>query len=178
MNEQLEVTHEQEDKEIKEVKSGGQLPNEEDILDKIVNTNDIDELKDLTHLFNLNQSKKNILRISKLNDLLDKVSDQAMERLDTRAFDISDRDLMTYMQVFQNTIDKSQQNIENATSQPMIQINQQNNINIEEGGLSKESRDKILSVIDTIKKMAEENINNTQTEENTNLIDNEGDLND
>lgn len=138
---------------------------ENELIEKIVNSTDADELKDLTHLFNIAQSKKNIVRISKLNDLFDKVSNQALERLDTRAFDISDGDLIKYMQVVQNAIEKSQQSVENATNQPMIQINQQNNINIEDGGLTKESRDKILSVIDVIKKMTEQQTNTDNNEE-------------
>ena len=138
---------------------------ENELINKIVNSTDVDELKDLTHLFNIAQSKKNIVRISKLNDLFDKVSNQALERLDTRAFDISDSDLIKYMQVVQGAIEKSQQSIESATNQPMIQINQQNNINIEDGGLTKESRDKILSVIDVIKKMTEQQTDTNNKEE-------------
>ena len=41
----------------------------------ILNTDDPKKVKDLTTLFNMNQSKKNVLRVLKLSELLDKISD-------------------------------------------------------------------------------------------------------
>ena len=41
----------------------------------ILNTDDPKKVKDLTALFNMNQSKKNVLRVLKLSELLDKISD-------------------------------------------------------------------------------------------------------
>ena len=133
---------------------------DETLLDQIVKSDNPDEIKDLTKLFNLNQNKKNLVRIAKLNDLLDKVSDKAIERIDINADDISDKDLLGYMQTVQNVIEKSQKSVEDMSSVPMIQINQQNNINVE-GELSRESKEKVLSIINMFREMAQQ----TSTEE-------------
>ena len=52
------------------------------IAQEIINENDVDSIKDLTHLFNLNQAKKNVIRVIKLNGLLDTVSDKIIERFE------------------------------------------------------------------------------------------------
>ena len=44
----------------------------DEIANKIMQETDDSSIKNLTHLFNLNQAKKNALRILKLNSLLDK----------------------------------------------------------------------------------------------------------
>jgi len=125
---------------------------DENLLNQIVKSENVDEIKDLTKLFNVNQNKKNLVRIAKLNDLLDKVSDKAIERIDLYADDISDKDLLGYMQTVQNVIEKSQKSVEAIDSTPMIQINQQNNINVE-GELSRESKEKILNIINVFREM-------------------------
>lgn len=48
---------------------------ETEIASKILNEDDLDEVKNLTRLFNLIQAKKNMLRVMNLNGLFDKVSD-------------------------------------------------------------------------------------------------------
>ena len=126
---------------------------DENLLNQIVKSDDIDEIKDLTKLFNVNQNKKNLVRIAKLNDLLDKVSDKAIERIDLYADDISDKDLLGYMQTVQTVIEKSQKSVEAIDNTPMIQINQQNNINVE-GELSRESKEKVLNIINMFREMA------------------------
>lgn len=129
---------------------------DENLLNQIVKSDDIDEIKDLTKLFNVNQSKKNLVRIAKLNDLLDKVSDKAIERIDLSADEISDKDLLGYMQTVQTVIEKSQKSVEAIDNTPMIQINQQNNINVE-GELSRESKEKVLNIINMFMDLAKEN---------------------
>lgn len=47
---------------------------ETEIASKILNENNLDEVKNLTRLFNLIQAKKNMLRVMNLNGLFDKVS--------------------------------------------------------------------------------------------------------
>ena len=125
---------------------------DENLLNQIVKSDNPDEIKDLTKLFNLNQNKKNLVRIAKLNDLLDKVSDKAIERIDISADDISDKDLLGYMQTVQNVIEKSQKSVEAMDNVPMIQINQQNNISVE-CELSRESKEKIIDIINMFREM-------------------------
>lgn len=118
----------------------------------IIDESDIDKVKDLTHLFNLNQAKKNVLRVLKLNSLLDKVSDQMIERFTKQPGAFSNSDLLNYMQVTQSAIDRANKALNLVDETPAIQINQQvNNINVGES-LDRESRDRIKDAVNAILK--------------------------
>ena len=95
------------------------------VIDLYTDENDIDKVKDLTHLFNLNQAKKNVLRVLKLNSLLDKVSDQMIERFTKQPGAFSNSDLLNYMQVTQSAIDRANKALNLVDETPAIQINQQ-----------------------------------------------------
>lgn len=125
----------------------------------IIDENDIDKVKDLTHLFNLNQAKKNVLRVLKLNSLLDKVSDQMIERFTKQPGAFSNSDLLNYMQVTQSAIDRANKALNLVDETPAIQINQQvNNINVGET-LDRESRERIKDAVSAIlKKTSQLNI--------------------
>ena len=60
-----------------------------DLANQIINESDIDKVKNLTALFNLNQAKKNVLRVMKYNSLLDAISDQMTERIEQRPGEFS-----------------------------------------------------------------------------------------
>lgn len=134
-----------------------------DVVNQIVNEDDVDKIKDLTHLFNVQNAKKNALRIVKLNGLLDKVSDQAIERFEKRPGEFSNKDLLDYMTVVQNSIDRSTKAL-NMEEQPLIQINQQTsevNVNLGENNMNRESREKVLNAVNMLLKIAQSNnINN------------------
>ena len=126
-----------------------------DIAKKVVNTNDSKEFKDYIQLFNLNQSKKNALKVMKLNGLLDKIEDQAIERFDKNPDEMSNEDLIKFMQVIQSSIDRSQKVIDKVEEKPLITINSQtNNITIEGdnplNNINRESRERILEVMANI----------------------------
>lgn len=118
-----------------------------EIVEQIVNEQDVNQIKDLTNLFNLNQQKKNIVRLVQLNDLMDKVNEEALDRIENSKYDISTKELLDFMKIVQNNIEVSQKNVTEATNQPMIQINQQNNFDL---GLSEESKNKILNTVNAI----------------------------
>lgn len=52
-------------------------------------------------------AKKNALRVLKLNDLLDQVSDKMMERFEKRPEEFSHRDLIDYMNTVSTTIERA-----------------------------------------------------------------------
>ena len=150
------------------------------VVTDIVNTNDPDEFKDLVSLFNLNQSKKNALRIIKLTGLLEKIEDQAIERFNKKPDQMSNQELLEYLKAIENSIDRSQKYVNEAESKPMIQLNQQNNINIDAGSqLDRESKEKVIETIkailggienpsDAIENIAEENVSEYKGEEDDN----------
>lgn len=122
-----------------------------ELAQKIVYEKDLNNLQNLTHLFNLNQAKKNVLRIMKMNSILDKISDQMQERIEKTPGQFSNGDLLNYMNVVQSSIDRANKSLNLVDSTPAIQLNQQVNINVNEDDvLSKDSRDKVTDAIKSI----------------------------
>lgn len=127
------------------------------LADDIIKEQDIDKIKNLTNLFNINQHKKNIVRTTKLNELLDAITDQMVERFHKKPNEFSNADLLDYLTAVQNTIDKANKNTAQEDLQPIQQINNtQININNEEQ-LSKEARDRVLNFIKKTINSKEEN---------------------
>lgn len=132
--------------------------NETALTDQILRENDVDKLKDLTHLFNAYQTKRQVLRINALNDVQDSLVQQMRERLNKRPDNFDNTDLANWMKTVQQVMDSSQKNMEQVDTIPAI-INQQNNqINVNVDAtpkLSRDSREKVLNVIQTILKNCE-----------------------
>ncbi len=129
----------------------------EELVTKIVGEEDSDKLKDLVGLFNVNQSKKNIVRADIYSRLLDKISLQMVERLDKKSGEFSNKDLLEYLTAVRTAIDKSDISPENINI-PIIQNNTQVNVNID-GGFNRESKEKI---IDSVRAILERAKNNNQ----------------
>lgn len=121
-----------------------------EILNQIITSTDSNKTKDLTCLFNENQNKKTMLRMNKMSDLLDVITDQAMTRFTARPDEISNKELLDSMKVVSELIDKGSKQINAQTEAPLIQINQQNNeVNVGEskGGLSRDSRERVKNTV-------------------------------
>lgn len=117
---------------------------------EIVDEEDLDKVKSYTNLFNLNQAKKNVLRIMKLNSLLDKVSDQMLERFEKKPGEFSNADLLEYFTVTQSAIDRAQKSLDIVDETPAIQL-QQNNVNITLGdSLDRESKERVTDAVKAI----------------------------
>ena len=129
-------------------------------------------MANLTHLFNLNQAKKNVLRILKLNQLLDKVSDQMIERFEKRPGEFSNADLLNYMQVAQSAIDRANKSLNLVDETPAIQINQQNII-MDKEILDKDSRDRVTDAVNAILNKINKMKNEEQKEDIIELIEEE-----
>lgn len=121
-----------------------------ELAQKIIDENDLTTVQNLTHLFNLNQAKKNVLRVIKMSSLLDKITDQITERVERRPGEFSNNDLLNYMNVVQASIDRANKSLNLVDETPAIQLNQVNiNVN-DEDVLSKDSRDKVTDAIKSI----------------------------
>lgn len=138
--------------------------NNNDLAKKIVNEDNVEKVQNLVHLFNLNQQKKNVIRILKLNSLLDKVSDNMLDRFENHSDEFNNTDLLNYMQVIQNAIEKSNKNLNLVDETPAITMNQINiNVDKEEPLLNKESRDRVTDAVKEIMKKL--NLKNDESEE-------------
>lgn len=145
-----------EDKNLPTLKSGS-----EELEIRLLEEDNVDNIKAIIDLFNINIKKKNIIRTSKLNELQDKVYNQIDERITNNANTFSNKDLLEYFKVMQDTINKSDIDSDNVIT-PNIQINQ-NNLNIGVGTeLTRESRQKIT---DAIKNILNKNTINVEAHE-------------
>ena len=120
----------------------------DDLISKIITEEDPDELDKLTQLFTVNQKKKQIARTNKLSNLLDKVDDEVISRFNNNPEIIEDRDLLKYWSTTAEVISGKQED----NDIPKIQINNQTNISLNSSGLSRESRAKVLDVVNQILK--------------------------
>ena len=122
-----------------------------DIAQQILDTDDVDRVKDLTNLFNLNSQKRNVIRVMKMNELLDNVTDKVMERFERTPDNFSNEDLIKYMQVTENAIDRANKNLNLVSDTPPIQLQQNNQVNISIGTtLDRESREKVTDAVNMI----------------------------
>lgn len=127
----------------------------EDLVRQIVDSDDSKQVKGLIDLFNLNQVKKNTVRIVKLNSLLDKISDQMLERFENNPHEFTNNDLLTYMTTVQTSIDRANKYLDLVDNAPMIQLNQVN-VNVDSNKLNRDSRLKITEAINKILQRSKE----------------------
>ena len=128
------------------------------IAQEILDTEDIDKIKDLTNLFNLNTKKRNVMRVLKMTQLLDSVTDKVIERFEKPPDNFSNEDLLKYMQVTENAIDKANKNLDMVEETPAIQFQQNNQVNINiDRGLNRDSRAKVTEAVEAILKKLQNN---------------------
>lgn len=116
----------------------------EQLQSKLLTCTDATQLQQIVDLFNLNIRRKDVLRTGKLSELQDRVTEQMEARIVDHADEFSNKDLLDYFKLIQDTIDKSG-NIITQENIPAIQINQQNvNIQVGDTKLSSQSREKVM----------------------------------
>ena len=126
---------------------------QEQIITDVLSNQSNDNIKDITSLFNLNIAKKNIIRVLKLNGLLDKLSDLAIERLiNGDLADVDDKTLLAYISTIQKVVSSSTKEVDKINEIPNIQVNTQvNNINLtQEETMPRESREKVMDAVSQI----------------------------
>lgn len=120
------------------------------LIEKIIAETDEQKAKDLTQLFNANQNKKTMVRVNKLSDLLDTITDQAITRFTARPDEISNKELFDGLKIVQDLIERGQKQVSNAGEAPLIQFNQQNNeVNLDghASNLNRDSRERVKSAV-------------------------------
>lgn len=121
------------------------------LLSKIIAESNPDKTKDLTQLFNVNQNKKTLVRVDKLSELMDAITDQALTRFTQRPDEISNQELLQSLKTVAELIDKGQKQASAPEPQPLIQINQQNNdVHVNDDpthGLKRDSRERVKNAV-------------------------------
>lgn len=149
------------------------------IIEQIISETDEQKVRDLTHLFNANQNKKTMARVNKLSDLLDTITDQALERFTARPDEISNKELFDGLKVVQDLIERGQKQVCGAGETPLIQINQQNNeVNVGNTAstLNRDSRERVkAAVIGLLDSITSKQSSTIETEDFTAVDSAEGD---
>ena len=120
------------------------------LINQIIAENDEQKAQQLMYLFNLNQNKKTMIRVNKLSELLDTITDQALTRFTARPDEISNKELFDGLKTVQDLIERGQKQVNGSTDIPLIQVNQQNNeVNLGGSGstLSRDSRERVKSAV-------------------------------
>lgn len=121
------------------------------LIEQLIAETDERKTKDLIQLFNANQNKKTMIRVNKLSDLLDTITEQALARFTSRPDEISNKELFDGLKIVQDLIERGQKQVSGAGETPLIQFNQQNNeVNV--GGdpisnLNRDSRERVKSAV-------------------------------
>lgn len=119
-----------------------------EIAQRILEEQDVDKVKDLTTLFNLNTQKRNVMRVIKMNELLDQVTDKVMERFEKTPDNFSNDDLIKYMQVTETAIDRANKQLNLVDETPAIHLQQNNQVNVNiVDSLDRESRERVLDAL-------------------------------
>ena len=118
------------------------------LVESILDEQDPNRTKDLVDLFNWNISKKNIVRLQKLNNLYDSITDQMVERVDKRADQFSNSDLLDYVKTIQGAIDTNTKNLSQVQEPPLIvqQTNTQINVNVVDS-FDRDAKARILAAV-------------------------------
>ena len=129
------------------------------------------ELDTLYDAFKINDTKKNVFRINKLNNLLDKITEEATARFEQRPGEMSNKEVIDYMNAVSNQIDRSKSTLNQIKDVNLTQVNNTVNVNIDnkETSLSRESREKVIDFIKDILKNSQEDV--TITKDTDNVID-------
>ena len=131
---------------------------EQQLIAKIIEAPTREDLQRQFDLFNMNQSKKNALRIIKLNNLLSKVEDQAIERFEKRPDQVSHKELLEYMNVVSGQIDRAHKQVDTLSAAPTINmLTQKNEVNINVGGqeLDRDSKERVMDAISALLKQVQ-----------------------
>lgn len=114
-----------------------------------------DEITNVINMFNADIKKREVLRATRYNDLLDKLTDQMTIRIEERPDQFTNDDLLRYSKTLQDSVNNAFSS--RIDSLPTINLNQ-TSVNIAVGNdLSIESKHKVRDAIDAILKNAMDN---------------------
>lgn len=125
------------------------------LVQDILEEGDPNKTKDLVDMFNWNMSKKNVVRLQKLNSLYDSITDQMVQRVENRADQFSNSDLLDYVKTIQGAIDINTKNLSQVQEPPLIvqQNNTQINVNVVEN-LDREAKQRVMAAVKAALKQA------------------------
>lgn len=125
-----------------------------DLANQVLAEQDADKTKDLIRLFNWNLSKKNVLRVQKLQGLYDSVTDLMIERVAKKSDQFTNSDLLDYLKTIQGAVDSSTKNLSQVEELPTI-VQNNNTVNVTVvDQFDRDSKERILAAIQATLKAA------------------------
>lgn len=116
---------------------------------KLLTSEDSNEVQNIINIFNANIKKKDVLRALKISDLQDRITEEIDKRISYRGGEFSNKDLLEFYKTLQTTLDNTAYGGKDL-SVPSIQINS-NTINLDSASsLNRESRQKIFDVVQSL----------------------------
>lgn len=128
----------------------------EELLVRLSETKDVQETKDLTYLFMLNNSKKAMMRQNKINILVDNAVDELSDRVENHSDEIDNDTMIKILTTAQGILDKNTATAAQSHEKNLIQINKtETTINVnsdqnDEKKLTSQQRKNIDSVVSKI----------------------------
>lgn len=117
------------------------------VAQQIVEEEDEQKAKQLVSIFNTHQQKRNVVRVMKLNELIDTIVNQIQERVEKRGDELTSQELLQCLQIITNTVEKANKELNGIVDAPIISYSQNNiSVNVADS-LSRESREKITNVV-------------------------------
>ena len=131
---------------------------QKEVINNIIKADDKAELQRQFDLFNLNQSKKNAARVIKLEELRENIENQIIERFNKRPDQISNKELLEYLDVITTQIDKSQKVVDSVEQKDTIKAltkaattQTTNEVNINLGTeLTRDNKENVVTAIKDI----------------------------
>jgi len=147
--------------ELKE-NNGSVLPSvadgHKDLAKKLEEAKSMSEFKDVISEFNVSMVKRSMVRANTQNDLLDDILEKVKERVENHHDEMSNKELLEYMEAMQNAVAESRKQVSTVADEPPITINNTKNevnVNIADG-MSHESRERVLMAVRKMLDMAKQ----------------------
>ena len=155
----------QNDKKLERLAKRGDLS---EIADAIAKESNPGKIKDLTDLFNANAKKRNIVRASKVNELLDLVSAEMAIRLETMPSTFNNDVLLSYWKALEDSSSKLISDEPEVNDGKMISLTQNNQVNIlTDSELNTRSRKNVTEAVRKIlQNISDESVVEIEGEEN------------
>lgn len=132
----------------------------------IINETDVDKTKDLLSLFNLYQAKRNTLRVSKLNEIMDSTIAEVSRRIETSPFNYENDELNTLIKTVQGAIDFSTKGMNSVDNVTIVPVQQNQTINIGNEAIDRDSKEKVINAVQSILKKIQTGAITVDEEEN------------
>jgi len=120
----------------------------EDLRTQLSKETDSNNIKEITTILNAHLQKKDIIRKSQLSDLQDRVQEQMEKRITERGDCFSNKDLLDYLKVIDDTVNKIGE-VEIKPTQIKV-TNQQLNINLDKPQMSREEKTQVVDAVKAI----------------------------